>query len=121
MLDSSTSRSSATKKDPDSAEQNRPDVARQRAQWTKYRDRIDPARLVFIDATWTETNMAPLRGWAPRGQRLKAKVPPGRWQTMTLLAAPRSHHGSTAHRRADQWRSLPTLHREGLGPDIAAR
>jgi len=46
------------------------------------RNRIDPARLVFIDETWTKTNMAPLRGWAPRGQRrLKAKVPHGRWQT----------------------------------------
>ena len=64
-----------------------PDVARRRAQWTKYRERIDPSRLVFIDETWTKTNMAPLRGWAPRGQRIKAKVPHGRWQTMTFLAA----------------------------------
>ena len=31
--------------------------------------------------------MAPLRGWAPRGQRLRAKVPHGRWRTMTFLAA----------------------------------
>jgi len=31
--------------------------------------------------------MAPLRGWAPRGQRLKAKVPYRRWKTMTFLAA----------------------------------
>jgi len=62
-------------------------VARRRAQWTKYRDRIDPTRLVFIDETWTKTNMAPLRGWAPRGQRIKAKVPHGRWQTMTFMAA----------------------------------
>ncbi len=31
--------------------------------------------------------MAPLRGWAPRGQRLLAKVPYGRWTTMTFLAA----------------------------------
>lgn len=69
------------------AEQDRPDVARRRAQWTKYRKRIDPSRLVFIDETWTKTNMAPLRGWAPRGQRLKAKVPHGRWHTMTFLAA----------------------------------
>ncbi len=30
--------------------------------------------------------MAPLRGWAPRGQRLKAKVPHGRWKAMTFLA-----------------------------------
>jgi transposase len=42
---------------------------------------------VFIDETWTKTNMAPLRGWAPRGQRIKAKVPHGRWQTVTFLAA----------------------------------
>ncbi len=31
--------------------------------------------------------MAPLRGWAPRGRRLTAKVPHGRWKTMTFLAA----------------------------------
>jgi len=31
--------------------------------------------------------MAPLRGWAPRGQRIKAKVPHGHWKTMTFLAA----------------------------------
>lgn len=62
-------------------------MARRRAQWTKYQGRIDPSRLVFIDETWTKTNMAPLRGWAPRGQRLKAKVPRGRWKTMTFLAA----------------------------------
>src|ERR1700722_7489407 len=58
-----------------------------RVQWLKYRKRIASSRLVFIDETWTKTNMAPLRGWAPRGQRIKAKVPHGRWQTMTFLAA----------------------------------
>ena len=52
-----------------------------------YQDRIDPARLVFIDETWTKTNMAPLRGWGPLGQRLPAKVPHGRWTTMTFIAA----------------------------------
>ena len=31
--------------------------------------------------------MAPLRGWAPLGKRLKAKVPQGHWKTMTFLAA----------------------------------
>jgi transposase len=62
-------------------------VARRRQQWTKYQNRIAPSRLVFIDETWTKTNMAPLRGWAPRGQRLPAKVPHGRWTTMTFLAA----------------------------------
>ena len=31
--------------------------------------------------------MAPLRGWALRGRRLNAKVPHGRWKTMTFIAA----------------------------------
>jgi len=69
------------------SEQDRPDVARHRARWKKYQARIDPARLVFIDETWTKTNMAPLRGWSLRGHRLKAKVPHGHWKTMTFLAA----------------------------------
>jgi hypothetical protein len=42
--------------------------------------------LAFTDETWTKTNLAPLRGWARRGQRLQAKVPHGRWKTMTFLA-----------------------------------
>ncbi len=45
---------------------------------------------MFIDETWTKTNMAALRGWAPRGERLRAKVPHGRWRTTTFLAA--LHH-----------------------------
>jgi hypothetical protein len=69
------------------SEQDRPDIARRRAQWRKYQGRIDPARLVFIDETWTKTNMAPLRGWARRGRRLRAKAPHGHWKTMTFLAA----------------------------------
>lgn len=69
------------------AEQDRPDIARRRTQWARYQGRIDPSRLVFIDETWTKTNMAPLRGWAPRGARLKGRVPHGHWKTMTFLAA----------------------------------
>ena len=42
---------------------------------------------MFIDETWTKTNMATLRGWAPRGTRLTAKVPHGHWKTTTFLAA----------------------------------
>jgi transposase len=68
-------------------ERDRPDVARRRAQWTKYQNRIEPERLVFIDETWTKTNMAPLRGWAPRGRRLTAKVPHSHWKTTTFVAA----------------------------------
>jgi len=62
-------------------------VARRRAQWTKYQDRVEPERLVFIDETWTKTNMTALRGWAPRGQRFVAKAPHGRWTTTTFVAA----------------------------------
>jgi len=42
---------------------------------------------VFIDETWTKTNMAPLRGWAQRGARLLSKAPFGHWNTMTFIAA----------------------------------
>jgi transposase len=80
-------RSSASKKSVVAGERDRPDVARRRAQWIKYQDRVEPERLVFIDETWTRTDMAALRGWAPRGQRLPTKVPHGRWKTMTFLAA----------------------------------
>jgi transposase len=80
-------RSSASKKSLVAGERGRPDVARRRAQWIKYQDRIEPERLVFIDETWTKTNMAPLRGWAPRGQRFVAQVPHRRWITTTFVAA----------------------------------
>jgi putative transposase len=69
------------------SEQDRPDVARRRSQWTAYQNRIEPLRLVFVDETWTKTNMTPLRGWGARGSRLRAKAPQGRWKTMTFLAA----------------------------------
>ena len=69
------------------SERDRPDIARRREQWVKYQGRIEPERLVFIDETWTKTNMAPLRGWSLCGTRLKAKVPHGRWQTTTFVAA----------------------------------
>lgn len=65
----------------------RPKIARRREQWRKYQGRLDPARLVFVDETWAKTNMAPLRGWAPVGQRLRAKVPYGHWRTLTFIAA----------------------------------
>lgn len=48
---------------------------------------LDPERLVFIDETWIKTNIAPIRGWGPRGARIKSFVPDGRWKTLTFLAA----------------------------------
>ena len=46
--------------------------------------------MVFLDETWTKTNMTRLRGWAPKGERLVDKVPHGRWKTATFLAALRN-------------------------------
>ena len=62
-------------------------MARRRARWKAYQGRIAPQRLVFIDETWVKTNMAPLRGWGPRGRRLKAYAPYGHWKTLTFIAA----------------------------------
>ena len=62
-------------------------MARKRARWKIYQGRIAPSRLVFIDETWVKTNMAPLRGWGPRGRRLKAYAPYGHWKTLTFIAA----------------------------------
>jgi transposase len=62
-------------------------VARRRARWKAYQGRIAPGRLVFIDETWVKTNMAPLRGWGPKGRRLKAFAPYGHWKTLTFIAA----------------------------------
>lgn len=56
-------------------------------QWKKYQGRLDPRRLVFIDETWAKTNMTRTHGRAPRGERLIAKVPHGKWRTLTFLAA----------------------------------
>jgi transposase len=42
---------------------------------------------VFIDETWAKTNMTRRHGHCRRGARLVAKVPHGRWRTLTFLAA----------------------------------
>jgi hypothetical protein len=72
------------------SEQDRPDVKRHRARWRTYQGLIDPKRLVFIDETWTKTNMTRRYGWAPKGERLVDKVPHGHWKTATFLAALRN-------------------------------
>src|SRR5919197_4151800 len=84
---SSSTKASASKKSLRASEQDRADVARRRAQWKKYQGRLDPARLVFIDETWAKTNMTRSHGRCVRGARLVAKVPHGRWRTLTFLAA----------------------------------
>ena len=65
-------------------------MARRRVRWRAYQGRIAASRLVFVDETWVKTNMAPLRGWGPRGRRLRAYAPYGHWKTLTFIAALRS-------------------------------
>jgi len=72
------------------AEQDRPDVAAARTEWTQKQAELDAEHLVFIDETGTSTNMARLRGRAPRGERLVSKVPHGHWKTTTFVAGLRS-------------------------------
>lgn len=50
---------------------------------------------MFIDETWTSTNMARLRGRASKGERLRAGIPHGHWKTTTFVAALR-HDGIAA-------------------------
>ena len=75
------------KKSLHASEQDRPDVAQRRLRWKKHQGRLDPRRLVFIDETWAKTNMTRHHGRCARGARLVAKVPYGRWRTLTFLAA----------------------------------
>jgi hypothetical protein len=82
-----TGSASASKKSLHAEEATRPDIARKRRWWKRIQSLIEASRLVFIDETWIKTNMAPLRGWCRRGQRLKERVPHGHWITLTFLAA----------------------------------
>ncbi len=42
---------------------------------------------IGIDETWIKTNMAPLRRWGTRGQRIRGFAPHGHWRTLTFLGA----------------------------------
>ena len=62
-------------------------MARRRARWKRLRRKLDAERLVFIDETWTKTNMTRTHGRSLCGTRLVAKVPHGHWRTLTFIAA----------------------------------
>ena len=48
---------------------------------------VDPERLVFVDEMGLHTSLAPLYGYAPKGERLRLKVPRNRGKNTTLLAS----------------------------------
>jgi transposase len=78
------------KKTVHASEQDRPDVLEQREEWFEGQLDLDPAKLVFVDETWASTNMAPMYGWAPKGERLRVGVPHGHWKRTTFVAGLRS-------------------------------
>lgn len=57
-----------------------------RSRWRSYQGRIEAKRLVFLDETWVRTDMTRTCGWSARGTPLIAKVPHGRWKTLTFVA-----------------------------------
>jgi transposase len=75
------------KKTLHAAEQDRPDVAAERAALKAEQPKLRAPRLVFIDETAVTTKMVRHYGRSPRGERLISGVPHGHWKTLTLVAA----------------------------------
>lgn len=76
----------AQKKTGHAVEQDRPDILNQRQVWFGDQVDLDPARLVFIDETWTATNMTRSHGRCRKGERLRMGFPHGHRKTTTLVA-----------------------------------
>ncbi|WP_253603407.1 MULTISPECIES: IS630 family transposase [unclassified Bradyrhizobium] len=75
------------KKTLHAAEQDRPDVAAERAALKAEQPKLRAPRLIFIDETAVTTKMVRHYGRSPRGERLVSGVPHGHWKTLTLVAA----------------------------------
>jgi transposase len=114
--------SDAKKKSLRAAEQDRPDVKQQRAQWWPRITRVNPRKLVFLDESGAQTNLTRLYARGPRGQRVCATAPAGHWQTTTMLSAIRHDRVAAAmvvHGPTDRlvfqgfldWQLLPILRR----------
>ena len=48
---------------------------------------VEPERLIFVDECGTHTSLAPIYGYAPRGERLRFSVPRKRGKNTTLLSS----------------------------------
>jgi transposase len=82
---STNATASPLKKTLYAAEQKRAEVTRARRRWMREQGMFDPARLVFIDETWTNTAMVRLRGRSPSGERLVDYAPHGHWKIITFV------------------------------------
>lgn len=59
---------------------------KKRQDWFDGQLDLDPAKLVFIDETWTATNMVRTHGRCRKGERLRMGFPHGHRKTTTLVA-----------------------------------
>ncbi len=48
---------------------------------------VEPERLLFVDECGLHTSLAPIYGYAPRGERLRLSVPRSRGKNTTLLSS----------------------------------
>lgn len=85
--DAGTSWTAPEKKTPHAAQQQRPDIARARQDWTVEQSELDVHRLVFLDETWASTNLTATRGRSPVGRRCIGYAPYGHWKTTTFVCA----------------------------------
>jgi transposase len=49
--------------------------------------RLDPKKFVFVDESGTNITLAPLYGWAPKGERAYGKAPRNWEKNITLIAS----------------------------------
>jgi transposase len=68
-------------------------TASERDEWLRAAWRVtvaavlEPERLVFVDEMGVHTSLAPLHGYAPKGERLRLSVPRNRGKNTTLLSS----------------------------------
>ena len=74
------------KKTGHAIEQDRRDILKQGRDWFEGQIDLEPDRLVFIDETWTATNMTRSHGRCPKGEHLRMGFPHGHRKTTTLVA-----------------------------------
>jgi len=48
---------------------------------------VEPERLIFVDECGTHTSLAPIYGYAPRGERLRLWMPRKRGTNTTVLSS----------------------------------
>jgi transposase len=68
-------------------------TASERDEWIRAAWRVtvaavlEPERLVFVDEMGVHTSLAPLYGYAPKGERLRISVPRNRGRNTTLISS----------------------------------